>query len=87
MKRKNYIKNFQVTEAMLQQLITMGKKEGVKYDAAGYKRSKKTFKNLIKALIARRVWQEKGFYPVWNNGDRTFNKALELFNKAADLQN
>lgn len=86
-KLSNYIKNFQVSNAMLQDLIAMGKKEGVKYKEADFKRSEKMMKTLIKALIARRVWQEKGFFPVWYSIDRTYLKALELFDKAAELQN
>ena len=86
-KLSNYIKNFQVSNAMLQDLIAMGKKEGVKYKEADFKRSEKMMKTLIKALIARRVWQEKGFFPVWYSIDRTYLKALELFEKAAELQN
>jgi len=86
-KLRNYIKSFKVSDAMLQELIAMGKKEGVKYKDADFKRSKKMVRTLIKALIARRVWQEKGFFPVWYGIDRTYLKALELFDKAADLQN
>ena len=86
-KLSNYIKNFQVSNAMLQDLIAMGKKEGVKYKEADFKRSEKMMKTLIKALIARRVWQEKGFFPVWYSIARTYLKALELFDKAAELQN
>lgn len=85
-KLKNYIKNFRVNQAMLQDIIAMGKKAGVKYNAKELKRSEKMVKTLIKALVARRVWKEQGFYPIWYGIDRTYLKALDLFDKAATLQ-
>lgn len=83
---KNYIKDFKVTPAMVQEIVAMGKKAGVKYDAKQFKRSEKLIKTLIKALVGRRVWKEQGFYPVWYGIDRTLIKAMELFDEAAKLQ-
>lgn len=85
-KLQDYIKNFEVSEAMLQEVIAMSNKAKIKYNAKEYQRSKKLIKTLIKALVARRIWKEEGFYPVWYSIDRTYLKALELFDKAAELQ-
>ena len=35
----------------------------------------------IKALIARQIWGDEGFYRAVNNNDSMIVKALELFNK------
>ena len=49
----------------------------VPFDAAGYERSKKSITRRISAYIARNIWNDKGFYLIWNQGDPVIETALE----------
>lgn len=74
---KGYIENFEITDELLKQLIAFGKQKGVAYDAADFKRSENTIKRRLKAYIARNIWNDEGFYPIWNSEDPTIKAALK----------
>jgi hypothetical protein len=43
--------------------------------------AKNDISNLMKALIARNIFDDKGFYPVYLKTDKTFLKAVEELKK------
>ena len=73
---QGYIENFKITPKMLRDLIAFAEKKGVAYDEKGFKRSKETIKRRLKAYIARNIWNDEGFYPVWNRDDPTIKAAM-----------
>jgi len=81
----DYFKSFNVTDAMLKDLLDLAAKSGVKYNDAQYKRSKEFIKNNVKAYIARSVWGNKGFYPIYNQKDEIYKKGLTEFGEAAKI--
>jgi carboxyl-terminal processing protease len=81
---EDYAKNFQVSKAMLMQVIELGRKLNVGQISITNE-IEKSIKNLIKAHIAKLVWQEHGFYRMYNITDTTISKSLQLFNQAETL--
>ena len=73
---QGYIDNFKITDSMLENLIEFGENKGVEYDEEGFNRSKKTIKRRLKAYIARNIWNDEGFYPIWNSNDPTIKAAI-----------
>ena len=76
-----FYKNFELDEAMMQQLIAVGEKEGVKYDEEQYRKSEPLIKLQLKALIARDLWDMNEYYHTINVVNESVKKALELLNR------
>ncbi|MEL6535181.1 MAG: peptidase S41, partial [Bacteroidota bacterium] len=77
--------NFEVTDAMLQQLIEVGEQNGVDFVKDEYDLSKPVIANRLKAFIARGIWDNNGFYPIINEQNEVYREALLLFEQAEDL--
>ena len=73
-----FCKKFELDDAMMQQLIAEGEKEGVKFDEEQYRKSASLIKLQLKALIARDLWDMNEYYHTINVVDESVNKALEL---------
>ncbi len=85
MEYERFLKEFEVDDKMTKDLISLGKKLGVEYDQAGYERSEKLIKTLVKASIARNAWGRESYYPIINDVNETFQAALNLFDEAETL--
>ncbi|MHB9147989.1 MAG: S41 family peptidase [Candidatus Amoebophilus sp.] len=81
---EGYLKNFCVTEEMVNQLVEEAKKAAIK-QVFITDQIKISIKNLLKAYIAKTLWQYQGFYSVYNQTDTTISKSLKLFNQAEAL--
>jgi carboxyl-terminal processing protease len=90
---KDFAKNFNVTDAMLQEMTAMGTKAGVKYNEKDFARSKEILRTQVKALIARSIYKHDSygrnneFYQVMSPTDEVFQKAMTLFGEAAKVEN
>lgn len=85
MEYQEFYDDFVVSEDMLKELIGIGKEVGIPFNSEEYNRSKELLKTQIKALIARSVWGEEGFFPIFNQTDEIFRQALNLFDEAERL--
>ena len=85
MQWEGYRKRFEVTDLMLRQIVKQAEKEGVNYDDKAFRADKKSIKHSLKALIARNIWRDQGFYPIYHEEDQEFQKALQLFDEAEAL--
>jgi len=74
---EGYIENFIVTDELLKQLIKFGESRDVVFSEDGFERSKQPIKRRLKAYIARNIWNDEGFYPIWNSQDPTIKAALK----------
>lgn len=63
---------------MMTDFIEYAAKNGVKRNDAQIKQSASVLKNQLKALIARNIWNNDGFYPVIQSQDNILKKAIEL---------
>jgi carboxyl-terminal processing protease len=82
---EDFLKNFGVGEEMLQELIQLGRNNGVEYNAEQYGRSRELIRTVVKAWIAQSVWDREKFYPVINEVNEAYRMALTLFDKAEAL--
>jgi carboxyl-terminal processing protease len=85
MKFEDFRKKFEISDAMLRELVNIGKSVNVPYDESGFQVSKELIKHRVKSQIARNVWGNEGFYPIYNEQDEIFQKALTLFDEAREL--
>ncbi|WMJ72605.1 S41 family peptidase [Cytophagaceae bacterium ABcell3] len=86
MEFEDYLRDFVVTDEMLQDLVKMGKKVDIKYKEKEFKRSKEFMRTNVKAYIARSVWGNRGFYPVINKYDEVFQTAIKNMDKARKIE-
>jgi carboxyl-terminal processing protease len=80
-----YRTEFEVTEAMLKELIALGESNEIKFSEKQLNTSKDLLKLNLKAQIARRVWRGEGFYPIYNETNEILQEALNQFDKAEQL--
>ncbi len=81
----DFKEDFAITQKMMDKIIEIGEREGVEFDEEGYQRSEGLIKTLVKAQIARSVWENDGFYPIINEYNEILQKALTLFDRAETL--
>ncbi len=72
-----YVKSF-YAEPVLSSLIVYAEKEGLKPDTQQINISKPIISKLLKAYIARDVWDSNEFYQIFNQDDSIINKALDV---------
>lgn len=82
---KQFVRDFAVSEALLTELRAYATEKGVAFVAEDYAKSKSRIQDNLKALIARKLYQDDGFYPALNATDPVFLRALELMPKAIEL--
>lgn len=82
----NFNKQFVIDNNILTEFTRYANKEGVSVNQSGLDFAKKEITNLLKALIARNLYDDKGFYPIYLTTDKTYNKAIMHFkNPVADV--
>ena len=77
----HFLKNFVVTDEMLEALVQAGVRNKVKADRRELRKKEKLFKVHMKAQIARKLWNNAGFFPVMNETNEIFQHALKLFDR------
>jgi carboxyl-terminal processing protease len=75
----NFVSSFNPDEKLLNEFLSYTKKETkIAYNAKEYTYSKTKIALLIKAEIARQIWQENGYFEIINKTDKEVLKALSL---------
>jgi carboxyl-terminal processing protease len=82
---ESFKSRFEVSDLMLEQLTRVGQRNKVKPDWADLRRHKDIFVINVKAQIARRIWGNDGFYPIFNESNEVLQQALRLFDRVPDL--
>jgi carboxyl-terminal processing protease len=82
---ENYKMKFTVDDALLSQLVALGEKEKVKANSKDLSRNKKVFQLYLKAEVARRVWGNQAFYPIFNDTNEVLQQAVKLFDRIPEL--
>ncbi|MDP4205487.1 MAG: S41 family peptidase [Bacteroidota bacterium] len=73
-----FLKKFEISDAMIEEVASLGEKEGIKKDTESIKAISDDMKLQIKALVARDLFDQDKFYEVMNTKDKSIDKALEL---------
>jgi carboxyl-terminal processing protease len=82
---ENFLSQFEVSDQMLSDLVKVGERNGVKPDRKELKQRKRLFQVHIKAQIARKIWNNDGFYPVMNETNEILLQAIKLFDRIPEL--
>lgn len=77
---ENFNAAFKVTEPLLEELFAYAEKNKVARKNKEAQQSKALISIYLKANIARNIWRNEGYYPIVNNNDKTFKKAVEILN-------
>jgi carboxyl-terminal processing protease len=75
---ESFDKDFSISPILFQDFVKYAEKNGVKPVEKQVKISEPLLKLQLKALIARNIWNNSGFYPILQKDDNVLNKALEL---------
>lgn len=74
----DFYKDYEVTDELLNKLISAGEKEKIEYDDVGFNKSKNFLKIQLKAYIARDVYDTETFVKIFNKENEILNKAYEI---------
>jgi carboxyl-terminal processing protease len=80
-----YYADYTVSDAMLNDLVEFGKKNKVEFDAKDFNKSKEYLRILMKAHLARQVYDESAFYKVVNDINEVYQQAIKLFGEAEKI--
>lgn len=72
-------RSFHVTDAMFNELVALAEKKGIKGNDSEKAVARRNADILLKAYIARDLFDDAGFYPVYRPMDDVLQKALEVF--------
>lgn len=64
----SFARDFSLTPAMSERLVSLGAARGVEYDEKGMERSRRLIETQVKALIAQRLWDTTAYYRVVQAG-------------------
>ncbi|MCE2955855.1 MAG: S41 family peptidase [Bacteroidota bacterium] len=76
-----YQQQFDVNDAMLAQVVDLGKNHQVQPDYKDLAKNKKLFQVYLKAEVARRVWGNEAFFPIYNETNEVLQQAIKLFDR------
>lgn len=78
----DFIKNFAVDDKLFSNFIEYANSKGFALKKNIDKQSETKIKTLIKSLIARNLFDDKAYYPIYLPLDSAFNKAVQVLKKA-----
>jgi carboxyl-terminal processing protease len=80
---ESFVKNFRISETTMKELIKSAENQGVPFNKKSYRFCKADIANRLKAYIGRGIYNDDAFYPVLLQKDKTFLKAMEVFQNQA----
>lgn len=80
-----FYNDFTVSDAMLNTLVKTGEKYDVAYNEKDFNKSKVYLKTLLKAHMARNIYDDNAFYKVINDINEVYQQAIKLLDKAENL--
>ncbi len=85
MSLKEYLDGFEITPSIIEELKKVGEANDVPFEEKDFNKSQKLLKIYTKAFIARHIWKNDGFFPIYNEQNEIFQKALTLVDEASQL--
>ncbi|MCH2085285.1 MAG: S41 family peptidase [Saprospiraceae bacterium] len=77
----SFAKSFKVSDQLYHQFLQFATTKGVKHNFSQAKVVRPPLKRFLKARIAKHLFEDEGFYAIWNQEDDMVNKAIEVLNK------
>lgn len=84
---KTFENKFEVTDELINNIITEGEKEGVKKEEKDVEFARPLMKRQIKALVARDLFSTSHYFQVMNAEDETIQKAMEVITQKNAYEN
>ncbi len=84
---ESYIKNFRVTEEMMNNMAEMAEEKNIKKEKDDLVDSSEEIKTQLKALIARDFWDMTEYFQIVNKKDKEFQKSMEVLNNWEEYRN
>ena len=75
-----FAEKFEITPEMMQGLIDRATKADIIYNEEQYKQSESFMKRMVKALLARDLYDNSSYFRIVNEENEAFNEALKLIN-------
>jgi carboxyl-terminal processing protease len=75
---KNFNSSFAITNNIFNEFIIYAEKNKVARNEKQIQLSEEIIKTQLKALIARNIWNNEGFYPIIQTRDNVLKKAIEM---------
>jgi len=69
---------FKIDDLMLKDLLVAAEDEKIEKNEAEFEQSKEQIKIILKALIARDIWDMSEYYEIVNEKNKAFNKAISI---------
>ena len=83
---ESFVSDFNVDQAMLDGLMEYAKSKGVELSEGGLIPSiKDEVRHLLKARIAKQLFEDEGYYKVWNMRDEVVVEAMKSIAKSSSL--
>ena len=82
---ESFDKSFQISDNDLQKMVGKANDAGVKFNSAGFDRSKEYIRNYVKALVAKSEWKMDGFFYIFNKKDNVFVEAQKHWEDAVSV--
>ncbi|MFY0608189.1 MAG: S41 family peptidase [Cyclobacteriaceae bacterium] len=79
---ESFKEDFVITDDILNELKSIGDENNVAYNQDQFEKSKSLIKIYSKAFIARNIWKNEGFFPIFNEQNEIFQRALTLIDEA-----
>jgi len=77
---KDFKNEFRLKDSFMDDFREYAEEKGVEFDEEGYSKANKQLQTLLKAHIARNIFDIGAYYEVISEIDRTISKSLELVN-------
>ena len=74
---KAFDQSFEVTDAMFDELVKLAEQKGIKGTEEQHQVARREANILLKAYIARNLFDDEGFYPIYAPMDEILQRALE----------
>lgn len=75
-----FVREFAVSDSMMTELIADAKKACVKYDETQYRKSEPLMRSIIKALIARDIFDRSAYFRIANENEPIYREAVRTIN-------
>ena len=69
---------FKIEDPMLKDLLVAAEEEKIEKNELEFEQSKEQIKMILKALIARDIWDMSEYYEIVNQKNKAFNKAISI---------
>ena len=78
----DFDENFEIGNKLFSEFTSYARDKGIENDRNGIRDSEVRIKILMKAFIARNLYDDDGFYPVYHRIDETFLKAINYLEES-----